>query len=93
MTNPGQLQAGLQQFLSSPMEQMFKRFSSQSAPTDTQASQPSVHTQPSQVVEPPQQLNQPVQQSNQEPMDTSMPQATSAIKKQTRNFQHMCHPS
>ena len=33
-----QLQSGLQQFLSSSMEQMFKNFSSQLAPTDTQAS-------------------------------------------------------
>ena len=75
-----QLQSRLQQFLSSSMEQMFKRFSSQSAPTDTQASQPFTQAHPSQVVEPPQQPNQRVQPLSQEPMDTSIPQAVSVIK-------------
>ena len=65
---------------------MFKRFSSQLAPTDTQPSRSSVQDQRSQVIEPPQQPYQPVQQSTQEPMDTSLPQAASAIKKRLKGI-------
>ena len=64
-----QLQSGLQEFLASSMEQMFKKFSP--APSDRTASQPSVQAQT-------QQTNQPVP-IPPEPMDTSFPQIT--IKK------------
>ena len=72
-----QLQSGLQ-FLASSMEQMFKKFSS--ASSDSRASQPSVQAQPSQVIQTPQQPNQPFP-TPPEQMDTSIPQAASAIKK------------
>ena len=73
-----QLQSGLQQFLASSMEQMFKKFS---PPTDTQASKATSQAHPSQVVDAPQQPTPPVQSPPPEPMDTSIPQAASTIKK------------
>ena len=60
---------------------MFKKFSSQPTPADNQASQPSVQAQPSWVIEPPQQPSQPVQTPVPEPMNTSIQQGASAIKK------------
>ena len=73
-----QLQSGLQQFLASSMEQMFRKFSS--APSDNPATHPSVQAKPRQVIEAHQQPNQPVK-THAKPMDTSIPQAVSAIKK------------
>ena len=73
-----QLQSGLQQFLASSMEQMFKKFS---PPTDTQASKATSQAHPSQVVDAPQQPIPPVQSPPPEPMDTSISQAASTIKK------------
>ena len=67
-----QLQLGLQQFLASSMEEMFKKFSP--APSDSAASQPSVQAQTSQVAQTQQQTNKPVP-TPPEPMDTSFPQA------------------
>ena len=71
-----QLQSGLQAFLASSMEQMFKKFSP--APSNSTASQPSVQAQTSQVAQTQQQTNQPVP-TPPEPMDTSLLQTT--IKK------------
>ena len=70
-----QLQSGLQQFLTSSMEEMFKKFSP--APLDSTATFSSVQAQPSQVDQT-QQVNQPVP-NPPEPMDTSFPHNT--IKK------------
>ena len=64
-----QLQSGLQQFLTSSMEEMFKKFSP--TPSDSSAPQPSAQAQPSQVVQT--QPNQPVP-TPPEPMDTSFHQ-------------------
>ena len=60
------------------MEQMFKKFS---PPTDTQASKATSQAHPSQVVDAPQQPIPPVQSPPPEPMDTSISQAASTIKK------------
>ena len=70
-----QLQSGLQQFLTSSMEEMFKKFSR--APSDSAATFSSVQAQPSQVDQT-QQVSQPVI-TPPEPMDTSFPHTT--IKK------------
>ena len=70
-----QLQSGLQQFLTSSMEEMFKKFSP--APPDSAATFSSVQAQPSQVDQT-QQVSQPVL-TPPEPMDTSFPHTT--IKK------------
>ena len=64
---------------------MFKKLSSHPTPADNQARQLSVQAQPGQVVEPPQQPTQPVQTAVPEPMDTSFPQAASAIRKRLRD--------
>ena len=60
---------------------MLKKFSSQPTHADNQASLPSIQAQPGWVVRPPQQPTQPVQTAVPEPMDTSIPQAASAIRK------------
>ena len=69
-----QLQSGLQQFLTSSMEEMFKKLSP--APTNSAATLPSVQAQPSQVDQT--QVNKLVL-TPPEPMDTFFPQTS--IKK------------